>query len=589
VDGSGTKQLTWNGTANLGPVWSPDGECLAYVTAREGDKPNGIAIIPVNGGEGRIVCSFPKMPSDLAWDPSGKRIAFTMEPVPDDAADSDKPDRKSPKVRVITGDGYKADGRGVLGDEQRQVHLVEIESGAVLLLTSGSDEHVRPQWSPNGKLLAVSLPSHADLNSSVGVIEVATGNLTCVCPRTWMTGARGWSPDSSSVIFLGSEGFAVQPECYRYDIADGTLRKLASDFPFSPEFGNDTLCWRDQDTVMVPGVAGGKSGLWSIDSSSGEVTLLSQFDTFRPGATTNAAGDVVVQCSFALDSIGELVTYIPASGESGVLTTANESFRSTVKLGRTEPATVECDGETIRFWIIYPPGFDEQRSYPVILHVHGGPHGYFWEGFEATGQYLAAKGYIVVAPNPRGSGSYGQRFAEMVRGDWGGGDWRDVQAALDAVLEREYADADRTGIVGYSYGGFLTAWAIGQTQRFKAAVCGAPVYNLVSFRGTSDVGAVFGDFEWEGTWPENREWLVDHSPSTYVHNATTPTLIVHGEADHRCPIGQGEEMFIGLLEAGVTTEFIRYPGASHGTVAGEPLDHAVDLYTRIGSWFDRFL
>jgi dipeptidyl aminopeptidase/acylaminoacyl peptidase len=157
------------------------------------------------------------------------------------------------------------------------------------------------------------------------------------------------------------------------------------------------------------------------------------------------------------------------------------------------------------------------------------------------------------------------------------------------VLEEPWADAERTAIYGYSYGGYMTAWAIGQTERFKAAVCGAPVFNFHSFYGTSDIGHVFGETQWGGTPAEIGEWMTERSPSTWIHRATTPTLIVHGESDHRCPIGQGEEMFVALLKAGCEVEFARYPGGSHLMPRGAPLDHRIDYYDRVIDWLDRHL
>ena len=198
-------------------------------------------------------------------------------------------------------------------------------------------------------------------------------------------------------------------------------------------------------------------------------------------------------------------------------------------------------------------------QYPVVLDVHGGPHGNHGFAWNAGAQLLAAAGNIVVAPNPRGSGTYGRKFAEKVWGDWGGEDWLDILAVLDNVLERDYADANRCGIYGYSYGGFMASWAIGHTDRFKAAVVGAPVFNFASFYGTSDIGqsGVTPSGVAACTIPTTRRRLWITARHAYSERAT-PTLIVHGEADDRCPIGQGEELFVALKKSGVETEFVRY-------------------------------
>ena len=170
--------------------------------------------------------------------------------------------------------------------------------------------------------------------------------------------------------------------------------------------------------------------------------------------------------------------------------------------------------------------------------------------------------------------------------DWGGEDYLDLMAVVDEVLERPYADAERTGIYGYSYGGYMTSWTIGQTDRFKAAVCGAPCFDLESMYGTSDIGHIFGPLQWGGDAArQSPEWYAAHSPSSFAHRATTPTLIIHGEADDRCPIGQGEQMFVALLDAGCEVEFARYPGGSHLFLRSGPPAHKVDYFTRVTSWF----
>ncbi|MGB3329824.1 MAG: prolyl oligopeptidase family serine peptidase, partial [Thermomicrobiales bacterium] len=184
---------------------------------------------------------------------------------------------------------------------------------------------------------------------------------------------------------------------------------------------------------------------------------------------------------------------------------------------------------------------------------------------------------------------YGKAFAEAVVGDWGNEDWHDLEAMLDLVLERPYADASRTGIIGYSYGGYMVGWVLGHTDRFTAAICGAPVFDGESFFGTADIGHEFYQEMGLLPWDHADNRLRDRSPSDHIHNATTPTLVVHGEADDRCPIGQGEQLFMSLLKLGVETEFVRYPGGSHLFInSGEPT-HRVDYNTRTLAWFDRFL
>jgi len=243
----------------------------------------------------------------------------------------------------------------------------------------------------------------------------------------------------------------------------------------------------------------------------------------------------------------------------------------------------------IPVWLYFPPDFDPARRYPVILDVHGGPHGHYGYHLNATQQCLATNGFLVVAANPRGSSSYGRHFAAAVVGDNGGEDYLDLLAVLDAVLARPYADAARTGIWGYSYGGYMTAWTLGRTDRFRAAICGAPRFDNPSAYGSCDDGPNLSGYQLGGTPWKRRDRFVARSPSAHAHLIRTPTLIVHGEADDRCPLNQGEQFFNTLLAVGCEAEFVRYPNCAHGFVSGGPPVYRADLLTRQRDWFRRYL
>jgi dipeptidyl aminopeptidase/acylaminoacyl peptidase len=254
-----------------------------------------------------------------------------------------------------------------------------------------------------------------------------------------------------------------------------------------------------------------------------------------------------------------------------------------------ERLEIERDGFMIEAWLLKPPGFDPAKRYPLVLDIHGGPHGHFGYSFNVTQQCLATYGFLVLAVNPRGSTSYGREFTQAVNRDWGGGDYQDLMAMLDRVLERPYADAARTGASGYSYGGYMTAWIVGQTDRFKAVFCGAPVFDLESQWGTADIDHAAGEREFFGEPHEHPEWYAKHSPSTYAHRATSPTLLMQGEADNRCPLGQAEQMFVALKKAGCEVEFVRYPGMSHGFRRTGPPLYQEDSLRRILGWFKHYL
>jgi dipeptidyl aminopeptidase/acylaminoacyl peptidase len=585
LDSKATTQLTRTGTANTAPAWSPDGARLAFVSNRPGDGRWALCVIDRSGGEAVEVETFAARPTSVAWRPDGGALAVV---VPIGRADPSAP-------RVITRIDYKQDNRGLINNERAQVVIVWPERGETRTITDDGWDHRAPAWSPDGRTIAVKqtrmngfvsqlllLDEDGDERARIGVDEGSVG--------TW-----AWSPDGSTILLDGTDVPSPVTDYYRYDVASGDLTKITDDAGFSSVAGFPTISlpdqpvWTSDRTALIHGIKAGASGIWELDVQTGDIQPLVWWNATHGGFSADAAGNRIVQVRGSLDVSGELVLVDMAAGETTRLTHLNDGLFAEFPLARHEKITIDRGDWPIDAWVMTPADFDPSMRYPVILDVHGGPHGNYGYTFNIGQQLMAAAGYVVVAANPRGSGTYGRVFAEAVRGDWGGEDWKDLQAVLDAVLENDWADRDRTAIYGYSYGGFMTSWAIGQTDRFKAAVCGAPVFDLRSFYGTSDIGHVWAPTQWGGDIADIEAFLVERSPSTWIHRATTPTLIVHGEEDQRCPIGQGEEMFIGLKTAGCEVEFVRYPGGSHLMLRGGPLSHRIDYYQRVIGWLDRHL
>jgi len=595
VDGENSRQLTFMGRTNVNPVWSPDGSSIAFVSRRDGHKSNSICILPIAGGESREVICHAASPSALCWSPDGSSIAYTLPVDPDNPDETPIDCEAAPKVRAFRRLDYKQDNRGYLYNIRLQVMVVDVETGERRQITSKLVDHTDPQWSPDGKNIAVKVLNRNGMHQQLGIIDIASGKLVPAGDEDWTVGTFSWSRDGSYILFDGDEENTAQTDYFRYETVTGELHRLTTDLAFSPETGYPTIgspaqpVWVADDVALVHGVQAGASGLWTVDAMSGDIAEEATFEATHSGLSIDSAGRYVVQTKSTPLLTGEVVVFDREAGTSSVVTHINHDLFTDSPVSSFEKCSVERDGETIDFWITFPPGFDDSRTYPVVLDVHGGPHGNFGYSFGKSAAVLAGVGIIVVSSNPRGSGTYGRRFANLVRGNWGGGDWLDVQAALDAVLQRPYADAERTGIMGYSYGGFMTSWALGHTDRFRAAVCGAPVFDLESFYGTSDIGHVWGAYQWGGELPGHRDWLVEHSPSTHIHKATTPTLIIHGEQDHRCPIGQGEQMFTVLSRQGVEVEFVRYPGGAHLMLSSGPNEHKLDYYQRVVAWFSERL
>ncbi len=594
-DGANRRQMTWTGTRNSDPNWAPDGRTIAFISDRGDERGQVVCLLPVDGGEARELTRHAQGIIGLSWSPDGATLAYTTAVDPDNPDEMPRDKDAPPPVRVVRRIDYKQDNRGFLNDVRQQVFRVDVASGERRRLTGEPGDHSFPQWSPDGRRIATKVSRRNGMESRLALVDIATGAIQWVGSEGGVVGTWSWSPDGASILFDGDTRNTAQTDYFRHDLATGETARLTEDLACLPVSGFPTISppdqpvWLDDRRALVHAMRAGASGLYVVDSQSGKVAERRRWDATHAGLSLDGQCRYVAQTCSDLGGTGELAVHDLSTGETRVITDFNAAFFAEHPPARWEKLTITRVGADIDAWLLSPPDLDPARSYPVILDIHGGPHGAYGAAFNIAAQVLATNGFLVVAANPRGSGTYGRAFADMVRADWGGEDYRDLLAVLDLVLERPYADGVRTGIYGYSYGGYMTAWAITQTDRFQAAVCGAPVFDMESFYGTSDIGHVFGPMQWGGTPHERRAWCQERSPATHAHRITTPTLIVHGEADERCPIGQGEQMFVALKEAGCEVEFVRYPGGSHLMLRGAPLDHRIDYFTRVIDWLDRHL
>lgn len=589
IDGGNPRRLTWSGERNGSARWSPDGSRIAFVSDRV--EKSGLFLLPAGGGEAREICRQGAPIGDLAWSPDGTRIAYTAAHDPDNPTGAPRPAGAAPPVRVTRRIDYKQDNRGYLNDVRSQVFIVDVESGARSMITTAAVDHQHPAWSPDGRSLALKIPNRNGMCSQLAIIPAEGGEARLIGPETGVVACWAWSPDGSRVAFAGDAAQTWQTDFFLYDVASGDIRRLTDDLHVLPDAGFATILppaqpvWLDDQRVLFHAVRAGCSGLYQIDTRDGAVEQIDEARALNAGLSADAACRQIAQAHASLERTGEIVVFDRQTGTSAVITNHSDTVFGATPPAQWESFQVHRDGYTIDAWLLKPVDFDPAKRYPVVLDVHGGPNGHYGHGFNAVQQLLATNGSLVVFSNPRGSTSYGRHFTQQVACDWGGEDYLDLMAAVDAVLTRPYADPARTGIWGYSYGGYMTARTIGRTQRFKAAVCGAPCFDLESMYGTSDISHTFGDLQWGGPPHEQREWYATHSPSNFAHNTRTPTLIIHGEADDRCPIGQGEQMFVALKKAGCEVEFARYPGGSHLFLRNGPPEHRQDVLTRVLGWF----
>ena len=427
--------------------------------------------------------------------------------------------------------------------------------------------------------------------SQLALVDAGKGAVTLIGPEDGAVGSWSWSPDGDRIIFTGDPAASPQHDFFSYDVATHAIRRLTTDLPSAPVEGTPALTppsapvWLDARRVLFHSVRGGASGLEVLDAETGGVEVLRRGQALHAGLSVDRVGRYVAQARATPTTTGEIVVHDLVADRVSTIVAPNTATLRDAPPALWERFTVRRGTAAIEACLLTPPDFAPAGRYPLVLDVHGGPASFYGYGFTPLHQCLATHGFLVVYANPRGSTSYGRDFATADYDDWGGEDYRDLMAVVDATLERPFVDPARVGICGYSYGGYMVAWAITQTTRFKAAVCGAPVFDMEAKWGTSDIGYSGNARQWGGAPWENRAFYDARSPSRFVQRVQTPTLIVQGEADERCPVGQGEQMFMSLLQLGCEVEFARYPGGFHSFPRTGPPEHREDYLARILGWF----
>jgi dipeptidyl aminopeptidase/acylaminoacyl peptidase len=410
-------------------------------------------------------------------------------------------------------------------------------------------------------------------------------------------GAVTWSPDGQQLLAVGSEDpdgltlwqgwlYRLQPGQKPQRLTDDSLRPFLSFPPISraPEWR-----WTEDHRILFLGESQGESYLYQVPAGGGKAQRLSSGGCLNAGLALEPSGRIAVTLATSPTSPGDLHYLDTATGAGEQLTSYNQEYLAQHPPAQLEKFTLERNGLEIQCRLFRPADFDSARKYPLVLDIHGGPNGAFYDSFVPWQQVLAAAGYLVLAVNPRGSSTYGNDFMKAVLEDWGGEDYLDLMAAVDQVSARDYVDETRLGVHGYSYGGYMTSWMVGHTPRFKAAVVGAPCIDLVSMYGTSDIGVSFGEVQWGGSPADNFQELVKHSPLTYAAQVETPVLLLHGEADLRCPISQSEAYFVQLKRLGKEVELVRFPGCSHLFLRFGHVRMREEYLARTLAWFNKHL
>ncbi len=594
---SGEARAFTSGPSDASPAWSPDGSAIAFLGVRGDDQEPQVYLLPVGGGEARRLSSGLKGAGQLAFRPDGRAVTVTAwkDEAEDDTADLwraieeagalPKEGARTQDVRMSARVKYRADGVGYADDRRRHVAQVEVGDAPAEAkwLTTGAYDVMQYAWHPGGTRLAFMRGHTGKLDEywDTGVYEVDTAagsEARRIAYPGGRIGGFAWSPDGARLALIAEDqslGVATDQRLWLCDPSDGSLTRLASDLdrPFGPGMFGDSapfperadiawdpdgqgLCVQVQDEGSVYPV--------HVRLSDGRRTRLVP-ESFRGNCASVArAPDAYWSAVDSSDRPAE-VCEIPLSGGEPIRRTdVNTSALAAWEARPFESIRFTSpDGTAVQAFVAKPPDFAEGKRHPLLLLVHGGPHGMFGHSFEHEVLHHASEGRVVLMVNPRGSYGYGQAFTHACVDDWGGGDFQDIMAGVDEVVRRGWVDPARMAVNGISYGGYMSSWILTHTDRFACAIPEMLVSDLVSMAGTSDIGWFLGRDEAGGTPLDGGRGLWAHSPLSSVQGATTPTLIIEGEVDYRCPIGQGEELFMALRWQGVEAVLVRLQGASH--------------------------
>lgn len=589
------------------PKWSPDGRWIAFLSTRGGKRRDRkepvmqLWVIPADSGEARQLTFFKAEVNQLAWSPDGQTLAFVTRGRANEL-ETDTAE-EAPVVREVTRPKYKFDAMGFL-DGYAHVWTIPAGGGTPLQLTTGDYEHDSPAWLPNGRevIFVANRTSDADLSFTrdLWAIDVQTQTFRQITHNRGPCMSPVPSPDGRWISFVGHDfhaGPATNLAVWIVPAAGGTATNLAAGFDHSVgnTVGSDlrvvpllpTTAWTPEGTsIFFFATEAGRTHLYSVEVGNRTVRQLT--DGAEVIADLTAAAGVVYQ-RISPTSLDEL-WILPPGGPPRRLAGFNEDLLGELEIREPKRFSYTgIDGWPMEGWVLTPPGFDPAKRYPAILRIHGGPHAAYGDAPSHFSQVLAARGYVVVWTNPRGSQGYGETFTKAVVNDWGGKDSQDILRGLDHAMAHGFIDPDRTAVTGGSYGGFMTNWLITHTTRFRCAISEVCVSNLFSFYGTSDIGATWGEAEWGATPWEDPQTLLKHSPLSYVNNVTTPVLITANEDDHRCPIEQSEQFFMALRKLGKETVFLRFHGESHTMGSNGRPKPRIERLRRLVAWFDKYL
>ena len=586
--------MTAEGYSASSPAWSPDGKYLSFMATRGDSAQTQVWILDRRMGEGQELTKEKWGINGYAWSPDGTKLLLTIrDPDPIDTLPEHKKPKSTPPWEIDRLQ-FKRDVVGYLtGNRHTHLYVFDLATRKTTQITSGDYDAGSPAWSPDGTKVAFvanrTENPDGNANSDIWVVDAANtdkgATLVQVTTNQGSDGQPAWSPDGVWIAHVTSR----EPEIIWYDVSElalaradgsGELRILTEALDrnvSSPKYSKDgryIFVGIEDSAEEHLGRLNVRNG--RIDRPiSGQVSL---------GGFDLGPKDAVYASVARADSPGEIF----AAGEGGKLTQltkVNEAFLKKIRLGRVFDATFpSADGTEVEGLFYLPPGYQEGMKYPTLLRIHGGPVSQYSHSFNFEAHLFAANGYVVVTPNPRGSPGYGQAFSHALWADWGNPDFDDVMASVDYAIEQGWADPDKLGVGGWSYGGILTDHVITKTGRFKGAITGASEFLYVTNYGHDHY-----QLQWEkelGLPWESREAWERISPFNDVDKITTPTLVMGGEKDWNVPINNGEQIYQALRRMGKETQLVVYPGQGHGISVPA---YQVDRYERYLKWYDKYV
>jgi dipeptidyl aminopeptidase/acylaminoacyl peptidase len=589
---SPARQVTFGEKGDSQPQWSPDGSQISFISTRGAgeDVKAQIYVMHADGGEAWKLTDAKESVSSYSWSPDGSKIAYVS--TDSRSAEEEANIKKRDDERVFEGDFRFA-----------HVWVIDVATKESTRITDGRNYTVggAPSWSPDSKRFVFGAgvtPMLRDNRRDIYLADVAAKTVEKISPNFGSDTSPKWSPDGKSIAWTSepysggpipdgtAPGVVLQSRLLLYDVASKAIKDVSST-SFDTDAGGPVWTAEGNRVMFVAGKRAYNEA-FAYDLTTGRYTQLSTKRTLQ-GLSISKDGRTIALTMDAPDAASEVFVTDPSFASFRKLTTTNPQLAS-LALGQAEVVTWKStDGVEIEGVLLKPVAFQAGRKYPTLVVAHGGPAGAYVNGNRLSGleggQVWAGKGWAVFYPNPRGSSNYGEQTLKANVNDWGGGDFKDIMTGVDALVARGIADPDKLAHIGWSYGGYMTAWVITQTNRFKAAMVGAGLTNMWSMYGTNDIPSVL--IAYFGGIP-NKETLplyLDRSAMSHIDKVTTPTLILHGASDERVPIGQPMELYRALKDRGKPTELVFYPREGHGI---SEYYHQKDRLQRIYDWVTKY-